>query len=143
MLSLTKQFRFEAAHAILGYPGACAQIHGHSYALQVTVKGTGSEESYLPGLGMILDFKNLKKWVQGAVIDQLDHAFMVSKAYAQLHPERIQAASTRVFPFEPTAENLLIYIKTTLQATLPSGVLLYALRLHETADSFAEWVAQK
>ena len=36
-LSITKIFTFEAAHALLGYDGLCANIHGHSYRLEVTV----------------------------------------------------------------------------------------------------------
>lgn len=142
MLSLTKIFRFEAAHAILGYPGPCAHVHGHSYVLQVTVTGKAPEECYLPGLGMILDFKDLKKWVQGQVIDALDHAFMVSEAYAGLHPEMVAQEATLIFPFEPTAENLLLYIRNTLQGQLPQGMLLKSLRLNETADSFAQWDAE-
>lgn len=142
MLSLTKIFRFEAAHAILGYPGPCAHVHGHSYVLQVTVTGTTPDDSYLPGLGMILDFKDLKKWVQNRVIDALDHAFMVSEAYAALHPEMVAGEATLIFPFEPTAENLLLYIRNTLLGQLPPGVLLKSLRLNETADSFAQWEAE-
>ena len=36
-LSITKIFRYEAAHALMGYDGLCANIHGHSYRLEVTV----------------------------------------------------------------------------------------------------------
>lgn len=139
MLSLTKLFRFEAAHAILGYPGACAHVHGHSYQLQVTVTGKKTDAAYLPGLGMIVDFKDLKKWVNQTVVDKLDHTFMVSEAYASLHPEAINQEATLIFPFEPTAENILLFIKNSLQATLPEGLELHTLRLHETADSFAQW----
>ena len=40
---LTKQFRLEMAHALVGYDGLCNQIHGHSYLLEVTVEGEPSE----------------------------------------------------------------------------------------------------
>lgn len=36
---LTKKFVFEMAHALDGYDGKCANLHGHSYHLEVTVEG--------------------------------------------------------------------------------------------------------
>ena len=41
-LSITKIFTFEAAHALNGYDGLCANIHGHSYRLEVSVCGPDS-----------------------------------------------------------------------------------------------------
>ena len=38
MISVTKIFNFEMAHALHNYGGPCANIHGHSYILHVTVK---------------------------------------------------------------------------------------------------------
>ena len=40
VIRLTKEFSFEAAHALDGYDGPCREIHGHSYRLFVTVKGS-------------------------------------------------------------------------------------------------------
>jgi 6-pyruvoyltetrahydropterin/6-carboxytetrahydropterin synthase len=39
-LRVTKEFRFEGAHALADYDGKCRFIHGHSYRLFVTLKGT-------------------------------------------------------------------------------------------------------
>ena len=39
VIRLTKEFSFEAAHALDGYDGPCREIHGHSYLLFVTVAG--------------------------------------------------------------------------------------------------------
>ena len=41
---------------------------------------------------------------------------------------------------EPTAENLLIYIRDSLKNYLPEGVLLAALKIYETNSSYAEWI---
>ena len=41
VIRLTKEFSFEAAHALDGYDGPCREIHGHSYRLFVTVKEIG------------------------------------------------------------------------------------------------------
>ena len=39
VVRITKQFTFEAGHALYGYDGKCKNIHGHSYKLSVTVIG--------------------------------------------------------------------------------------------------------
>jgi 6-pyruvoyltetrahydropterin/6-carboxytetrahydropterin synthase len=79
MISITKIFRFEAAHALLHYPGSCARIHGHSYELHVTVCARNETEEWIEGLGIIMDFKDLKAIVQKNVIDLLDHKLLLSK----------------------------------------------------------------
>ena len=38
VIRLTKEFSFEAAHALDGYDGPCREIHGHSYRLFMTVR---------------------------------------------------------------------------------------------------------
>ena len=38
-IRVTKEFDFEIAHALWNYDGPCANIHGHSYRLFVTVIG--------------------------------------------------------------------------------------------------------
>ena len=48
-IRLTKEFSFEAAHALEGYDGTCREIHGHSYRLFVTVKGEPSTDEYGSG----------------------------------------------------------------------------------------------
>jgi 6-pyruvoyltetrahydropterin/6-carboxytetrahydropterin synthase len=61
MLSVTKIFDFEMAHAIHGYKGSCQYIHGHSYQLHVTVAAVKPVEGYIPAPGIMIDFKDLKK----------------------------------------------------------------------------------
>lgn len=56
IIRLTKEFTFEAAHALEGYDGLCREIHGHSYRLFVTVKGTPCADESNPKFGMVMDF---------------------------------------------------------------------------------------
>lgn len=44
--------------------------------------------------------------------------------------------------YQPTCENMLADFAARIEANLPSHVKLHALRLHETATSFAEWMAE-
>ena len=128
------------AHAIHGYEGACKHLHGHSYELQVTVKQAAVADGYLDAPGFVIDFKVLKGLVQAHVINLLDHRLVLSHAYLQQHPFIKEAPNLFVWNAEPSAENLLVFVQQQLQQHLPTGVKLAALKLYETADSFAEWV---
>ncbi|MGV3657239.1 MAG: 6-pyruvoyl trahydropterin synthase family protein [Chitinophagaceae bacterium] len=143
MLQVTKIFRFEMAHAIHGYEGACCHLHGHSYELQVTVKQSRSGSGYITPPGFVLDFKVLKGLVQTHVVSLLDHRLVLSKSYLQRHPFLQNAPNLYVWEAEPTAENLLVFVQQQLAPHLPAQVRLASLKLYETADSFAEWINEE
>ena len=63
-IRVTKEFRFEAAHALKGYDGPCRNIHGHSYELSGTVTGTPVTDRQSTKQGMVVDFGDLKKLVK-------------------------------------------------------------------------------
>ncbi|MDE6046553.1 MAG: 6-carboxytetrahydropterin synthase, partial [Alistipes sp.] len=77
IIRLTKEFSFEAAHALDGYDGPCREIHGHSYRLFVTVKGHPSDAEGDPKCGMVLDFGLLKRIVGEEIVARLDHALVL------------------------------------------------------------------
>lgn len=139
MISVTKIFRFEMGHAIYGYEGMCKYIHGHSYVLHVTVAGQNSGNGALPPPGFVIDFKELKKVVGEKVIRKLDHSLVLSEAYLKKHPHAAQDQNLLTWPYEPSAENILYFIKKELEKTLPAHHEIVRLRLWETSDSFAEW----
>jgi 6-pyruvoyltetrahydropterin/6-carboxytetrahydropterin synthase len=143
MLQITKIFYFEMAHAVHGYAGACKNIHGHSYQLHVTVTSGDNENNYLPAPGFILDFKELKKIVKEAVIENFDHKLVLSVDFLAQKPALGFLENLVTWQVEPTAENLLIYIQRSLEKNFPPGVILASLKLYETKDSFAEWVNKK
>ncbi|MBL7696987.1 MAG: 6-carboxytetrahydropterin synthase [Chitinophagaceae bacterium] len=139
MLQATKIFHFEMAHAIHDHKGACGNIHGHSYELHVTVTSTVPEDAYITSPGMLIDFKDLKSMVNRAVIEKLDHKIALSRAYLDKGPAT-SFKNLLQMEVEPSAENLLIYAKKSIEQILPEGINLLALRLFETKDSYAEWV---
>lgn len=77
VIRLTKEFSFEAAHALDGYDGPCREIHGHSYRLFVTVKDTPAEDASNPKCGMVLDFGVLKRIVSEEIVSHFDHALVL------------------------------------------------------------------
>ncbi len=139
MLKLTKIFHFETAHAIHGYDGACKHIHGHSYELHVSVTTDSDYEDFIPAPGFVIDFKEIKKIVKNKVIIFLDHKLLLSKQFIVENKYTSTQENIIVWEVEPTAENLLLYIKNILTASLSTHVQLVYLKLYETKDSYAEW----
>ena len=141
VLRITKEFRFEGAHALPGYDGRCRNIHGHSYLMYVTVKGEPLKGTSSPKEGMVVDFKELKAVVNEHIIDKFDHA-LVMRSDALLAQE-IAAGYPNVMlvDFQPSTENLICYFAQVLKENLPAGAELFSIKLHETAGSYAEWYA--
>ncbi len=145
-IRLTRQFTFEAAHALEGYDGACREVHGHSYKLLVTVKGQPISDECSPKFGMVMDFGELKRIVNEQVVQPFDHAFVLRRSeannrlYGMMH-ERFERIV--LVEFQPTCENMLVEFARRIQRQLPEGIRLHALRLHETENSYAEWYADE
>ena len=81
-VTLTKIFSFDTAHVLENYPGKCKHIHGHTYHLQVTITGEIINESNHPYNGMIIDFTDLKSWIQNSVLNLFDHALVLHEKSA-------------------------------------------------------------
>ncbi|CEP66267.1 6-pyruvoyl tetrahydropterin synthase/QueD family protein [Moorella glycerini] len=117
MVALTYIFTFEAAHCLEGYAGDCAHLHGHSYRLEVTVKGPVQAD------GMVIDFAVLKTLVEESIINRVDHQYL-----------------NEVVSFVPTCENLLLWFWKELGAALKPypHLVLERLVLWETSNARAE-----
>lgn len=141
LIRLTKLFTFEMAHALPGYDGACRHIHGHSFRLEVTVRGRALQQAGHPKNGMVLDFKDLKKWVNESFVQAYDHALVLPESAAPDIREALELHFGRVItlPFQPTCENMIALCVDALRPKMPAGVTLWSIRLSETSTSFAEW----
>jgi 6-pyruvoyltetrahydropterin/6-carboxytetrahydropterin synthase len=143
MIQVTKEFSFEMAHALEGHDGACSRIHGHSYRLWVTVTGEPSTDAASPKQGMVVDFGDLKRIVGEEIVARFDHAFVVRRTAENSALVDAMAAhyeGVRVVDWQPTSENLVGHFAELLRPRLPAGVILRAIRLSETASSFADLI---
>jgi 6-pyruvoyltetrahydropterin/6-carboxytetrahydropterin synthase len=142
-IRVTKEFRFEAAHALKGYDGPCRNAHGHSYELSVTVTGVPVTDPGSARLGMVIDFGDLKRLIKKHVVDQVDHALLLYADQPQEDILKIGEPFTNVIflPYQPTSENLLVDFAQRIRELLPAGITLHSMRLRETATSYAEWYA--
>lgn len=139
IIRVTKEFKFEMAHALLGHDGPCKNIHGHSYSLTVTLKGKPLESTSKKG--MVVDFSDIKELVNNEIIHRFDHALVLNNTT----PESIYSGLTDqkliLVDFQPTCENMLIDFVKRLKKILPSAPMLHHLLLRETNTSYAEWYA--
>ncbi|WP_028582746.1 6-carboxytetrahydropterin synthase [Desulfogranum japonicum] len=132
MLSITKEFTFDAAHHLVlphlsseenrALYGPCAMVHGHTYKLQVTISGTCDQS------GMVINFCTLKKLVKDHILDRYDHADLNTLPEYQEIP--------------PTAENMALFIFQTLASVLNSErYQLQEIRVYETPNAWAKVTA--
>jgi 6-pyruvoyltetrahydropterin/6-carboxytetrahydropterin synthase len=116
MITITRHFEFEAAHKLENHPGKCANIHGHSYKLEVSISGT-----VLPD-GMVLDFSEFKDIVQKNILVVLDHKYL-----------------NDIFPV-PTAERIVVWIVNELFSLFEEiSIGLMKVVLFETSNCSASW----
>jgi len=141
VIRITRQFRFEAAHALKDYDGPCRNIHGHSYELSVTVSGSPITDPRSPKKGMVMDFGDLKKIVKERVIDIFDHSLILSREHPRDEIRRLSESFSNILvvDYQPTSENLLTDFADRIRPVLPEGVRLQSMKLRETANSYAEW----
>ena len=72
--SVTRHVEFEAAHLLQGYNGRCGSLHGHSYALEVTVSCPEKIRSD-NDFNFVMDFKKLDQILDDYIPD---HCFITN-----------------------------------------------------------------
>lgn len=112
IVELTKEFTFEAAHKLPNVPVGhkCGRLHGHSFRVEVTVRGRVD-----PYTGWLMDFAELKAKFR-PLEDQLDHRYL----------NEIDGLENS------TSENLARWIWERLKHQVPQ---LYAITVYETCTS--------
>ena len=136
---ITKEFKFEMAHALHGYDGLCANIHGHSYRLWITVRGDVKKEPTHTKDGMLIDFIDLKSIVKSIIIKKYDHSLVLNANSPHANLDLSAFDKVYYLPYQPTSENLVSDFANSITSLLPENVELLKVVLSETVSSFAEW----
>jgi 6-pyruvoyltetrahydropterin/6-carboxytetrahydropterin synthase len=132
-MELRKIFRFEASHILPKHPGKCSRLHGHSWVLHVSVKG-----SIEPVSGFVKDYAEISAAVK-PLIEKLDHkhlgAWSVEKdnVIHHINGQHIWGVEGLDGYFNPTSENLLWWIGRQLNDKIHWS----SLALEETCTSYA------
>lgn len=113
---LVRKFGFESAHRLPHVPAGhkCSRLHGHSFRVEVSVKGPVDPEA-----GWFIDYADIDSAVR-PLRDALDHQ------YLNEIPEL----------YNPTSEHIAKYIWDRLVGTLPG---LERITVMETCESRCEY----
>ena len=116
-IQATRYHDFSTGHRVYGHESKCAHLHGHNYRIHFTV-----EADHLDTVGRVMDFSVIKTLLCNWLEDNWDHKFLVwandpwSTTLKQLDPD-----GTVIVPFNPTAENMGVYLIETIGPAQLSG----------------------
>ncbi len=119
MYELTVEASFSAAHNLRGYNGACENLHGHNWKVEVRVVS-----DVLDKVGMVIDFRRLKGET-GRIIEGLDHKYL-----------------NEVAPFDrenATAENISRFIYLKLKEILGPEIKVARVTVWESENAAAAY----
>ena len=145
-MRITRRLEFDSGHRIPNHRSLCRHLHGHRYALEVTLSGEVVATRGDAREGMVLDFAEVKEIARRTVVDVWDHAFLawredraVLDFLATLPDHR-----TVVFAAPPTAEHLAQaayeLLEPAYHAQYGAQLVLERVRLYETPNCWADAV---
>lgn len=143
-MKVTRRLEFDAGHRIPDHQSQCRHLHGHRYALEITLAGEVIDRAGRPDNGMVMDFSEIKSIAARHVVDVWDHAFL---AWREDHVivdflATLPQHRTVVLATVPTAENLARIAFDTLRPLYldryGNHLRLDAVRLYETPNCWAE-----
>ena len=143
-MQITTRLEFDAGHRIPCHKSQCRNLHGHRYAIEITLSGEIIRQENSSDNGMVMDFSDVKAIARRAVVDVWDHAFLVYKDdspvldFLMTLPDH----KTVVLDCVPTAENLAAeafrILKAEYKDTYGNHLKLERVRLYETPNSWAD-----
>ena len=143
-MQITTRLEFDAGHRIPCHKSQCRNLHGHRYAIEITLSGDIIRQENASDNGMVMDFSDVKAIARRAVVDVWDHAVLVYKNdrvvldFLKSLPDH----KTVIMDSVPTAENMAAeafrILKSEYQDTYGNHLKLERVRLYETPNSWAD-----
>ena len=143
-MQITTRLEFDAGHRIPHHKSQCRNLHGHRYAIEITLSGDIILADNTSENGMVMDFSDVKKIARLSVVDVWDHAFLVFKEDSEVlnFLNTLPNHKTVIFPTVPTAENMAAeafkILKNQYHDTYGNHLTLERVRLYETPNSWAD-----
>lgn len=144
-MQITRRLEFDAGHRIPNHNSQCRHLHGHRYALEVTLSGEIITTEGASEQGMVMDFSDVKRIAKEIVVDVWDHAFLVYRGDTQVlnFLQSIPGHKTVVLDVVPTAENLaqaaFKLLDPAYRDTYNNHLILQKIRLFETPNNWADY----
>ena len=131
MYQVTREIDFCYGHRLLDYQGKCKNLHGHNGRVQITL-----EAASLDGLGMVLDFVDIKRVIQTWIDDKLDHRMILRRDDPVVAPLQQMNEPLTLIDENPTAENIARLIADYARK---QGFPVVEVRLWETPHCSATY----
>ena len=141
---ITRRLEFDAGHRIPNHASQCRHLHGHRYAIEITLSGEIIRTEGAAEEGMVMDFSDVKRIANEMLVSQWDHAFLVYRGDRDVVAflATLPGHKTVVLPVVPTAENLAAEAFRILDAayrdTYGNELRLQRVRLYETPNNWAD-----
>jgi 6-pyruvoyltetrahydropterin/6-carboxytetrahydropterin synthase len=141
---ITRRLEFDAGHRIPDHRSQCRHLHGHRYALEITLAGEVIEAAGRPDSGMVMDFSEVKEIARRFVVDAWDHAFLAYRGDTAVVAflATLPGHKTVLLDAVPTAENLARIafglLEPAYQDTFGNHLRLQRVRLYETPNCWAD-----
>ena len=143
-MRITRRLEFDAGHRIPDHASQCRHLHGHRYALEITLSGEVIETEGSPARGMLIDFGDVKAIAKQHIVDIWDHAFLAYRGDTAVVDflQGMPGHKTVLLDVIPTAENLAAEAFRILEP-LYTGIYrdqlrLERVRLYETPNCWAD-----
>jgi 6-pyruvoyltetrahydropterin/6-carboxytetrahydropterin synthase len=105
MITCTRYHDFSAGHRVYKHEGKCKYLHGHNYRVHFTLAAP-----QLDFCGRVLDFSFIKiilcEWLE----ENWDHKFLIWEDDPWSKELMSFDGSIVIVPFNPTAENMALYL---------------------------------
>jgi 6-pyruvoyltetrahydropterin/6-carboxytetrahydropterin synthase len=143
-MRITRRLEFDSGHRIPNHQSRCRHLHGHRYALEVTLAGDVIQAHGDAQQGMVMDFGQVKAIAERELVDAWDHAFLVWREDAALLQflATIPDHRTVVFDAPPTAEHLaeaaFRLLDPAYRDRFGTHLKLERVRLYETPNCWAD-----
>lgn len=133
-MKVSKTLTFDAAHQLVGHFGKCANLHGHTYKVEISLAGETVQHG--SSQGMVVDFYHVKK-IAGKFVDRLDHAVLLQGNEPIFLKDAVHTKRV-IFGFRTTAENMSRFLTWTLTELMWQYARIDSIKLWETPSGCAE-----
>lgn len=143
-MQITRRLEFDAGHRIPDHQSQCRHLHGHRYAIEVTLSGDIIRADGTPQNGMVMDFADVKAIAKSRIVDLWDHAFLACRSDAAVVAflDTMPDHKTVLLDLVPTAENLARIAFNILEPAyidvFGNHLRLERVRLYETPNCWAD-----
>jgi len=141
---ITRRLEFNAGHRLPNHNSQCKHLHGHRYAIEITLSGDVVTAEGQPGQGMVMDFSDVKRIAKETLVDAWDHAFLVYRGDKVVYDflATLPKHKTIILDVVPTAENLaqiaFDILNPAYQNIYGNHLRLEQVRLFETPSNWAD-----